>query len=612
MYGCRGPKGPRARCDGLPRRGAHPRGGLGSSVCGQHTGVGAAVTSQGGSVLSALREHSRARLKTTFTAAVAAAAVLARAMPAAADPVQGKYGGHLAGSESTAKLKTPSGKDVTFHTSLFKLETGGKTLLAYCIEANTELDPHAGYGEAGWKDTTLGDRAKYVNWILHHSVPFLSLDQLGTEPAPTLSLSPESVSGEPGKLLGPIEVTTSAKQVDVSLGNAPEGAKLLGPDKKTEVTKAANGDKLWVSVPKGTADGAATVKADVVAKVSPGRVFTGDRKTQTLNLAGSEEVAVHDEVAVNWTHTPTAAPGSESEQVCKPNAGLKVTRTNTGDAPAGPVLRHGARRFVPLAIAGGAERAQQRTRAGHASTRVRASGDGAVMGSASRPCCRAVVLETASLRLRDAVAAVDRGVDGAVLVAVDVHHVDFAVLVQVPPRGVGHAVGVRVDKYGVRPPVVVGVLYGGVDPAVLVAVDGDRVDQAVGVRVGGEPVGVPVVVGVADHGVELAVTVGVVRHVLGVAVAVGVDGDHVGTAVVVGVGDHGLGAVAVVDHGDVVGLAVAVDVDVVAVAHGVPPLVSSCMTLRLGLDLLPVVPASCQRPGPDLCKRRLVWVEKEP
>src|SRR6266545_2467542 len=315
MYGCRGPKGPRARCDGLPRRGAHPRGGLGSSMCGQHTGVGAAVTSQGGSVLSALREHSRARLKTTFTAAVAAAAVLALAMPAAADPVQGKYGGHLAGSESTAKLKTPSGKDVTFHTSLFKLETGGKTLLAYCIEANTELDPHAGYGEAGWKDTTLGDRAKYVNWILHHSVPFLSLDQLGAdaglghapslqdaaagtqaaiwsysdgyklrlgenpadveavykyltsdkntglenEPAPTLSLSPESVSGE--------------------------GAKLLGPDKKTEVTKAANGDKLWVSVPKGTADGAATVKADVVAKVSPGRVFTGDRKTQTLILA---------------------------------------------------------------------------------------------------------------------------------------------------------------------------------------------------------------------------------------------------------------------------------------------------------------------------------------
>jgi len=348
-------------------------------------------------VLSALREHSRARLKTTFTAAVAAAAVLALAMPAAADPVQGKYGGHLAGSESTAKLKTPSGKDVTFHTSLFKLETGGKTLLAYCIEANTELDPHAGYGEAGWKDTTLGDRAKYVNWILHHSVPFLSLDQLGAdaglghapslqdaaagtqaaiwsysdgyklrlgenpadveavykyltsdkntglenEPAPTLSLSPESVSGEPGKLLGPIEVTTSAKQVDVSLGNAPEGAKLLGPDKKTEVTKAANGDKLWVSVPKGTADGAATVKADVVAKVSPGRVFTGDRKTQTLILAGSEEVAVHDEVAVNWTHTPTAAPGSESEQVCKPNAGLKVTLTNTGDAPAEFTVKYG-------------------------------------------------------------------------------------------------------------------------------------------------------------------------------------------------------------------------------------------------------------------------------
>ncbi|MGH3648203.1 MAG: thioester domain-containing protein, partial [Micromonosporaceae bacterium] len=259
--------------------------------------------------------------------------------------------------------------------------------------------------------TNLGDKAKYVNWILHHSVPFLSAEELaeeagldappstpdavagtqaaiwhysdgydlrlgenkpavekiytyltgeantGTEnePAPTLSLTPKSVSGEPGKLLGPIEVTTSTKQVEVALADAPDGAKLLGPDKKTEVTTAGNGDKLWVSVPKDAADGSAKVTADVTTKVSPGRVFISKKKSQKLILADSEKVAVHDEATVNWAHVPTAAPGSSSETVCKPDAGLKVTITNEGDADAEFTVSYGDSTETETVEAGGAK-----------------------------------------------------------------------------------------------------------------------------------------------------------------------------------------------------------------------------------------------------------------
>lgn len=346
-------------------------------------------------MLSALRGVARARL--TFTAAVAAAALVAFAAPANADPVRGTYVGHQSGTESKVKLKKGS-NNRELSTSLLKLKVDGtdEILLTYCIDINTSVRKVA-YAEKGWSETSLGDNAKYVNWILHHSVPYLGAADLATaaglsgtpsmqdavagtqaaiwhysdgydlrvghnkavvqaiyayltgernvgmdnEPAPTLSLSPENAGGEPGDLLGPIEVSTSADSVDVSLTGAPSGAKLLGPDKETEVTTAKNGDKLYVRVPKGTADGSAKVNADVTARVSPGRVFKAEVESQILILADSDQVKVHDETVVSWTHTPKPAPGSSSEEVCEPDAGVKVSLVNEGDAPADFTVSYG-------------------------------------------------------------------------------------------------------------------------------------------------------------------------------------------------------------------------------------------------------------------------------
>ncbi|MGH3716022.1 MAG: thioester domain-containing protein [Micromonosporaceae bacterium] len=343
-------------------------------------------------MLSVLRGSHRA----LSLAAVTAAAMLTLAAPAYADPVHGDYVGHEAGTESKVKLKK-GGENSEQSTSLLRLKVaGGQTLLTYCIDIHTRVQKTR-YDESSWSETQLGDKAKYVNWILHHSVPFVGAEQLakdaglsetpsradavaGTqaaiwhysdgyhlrigdnkpvvediyqyltgdkntgmenEPAPALSLSPEQVTGEPGKLLGPISVTTSAKTVDVALADAPEGAKLLGPDKKTEVTTAKDGDKLWVSIPAGAEDGTAKVTADATSKVSPGRVFIAKMKAQKLILADSEDVKVHDEAELSWAKVPTAAPGSKSETVCKPNAGVKLTITNEGDAPAEFTVTYG-------------------------------------------------------------------------------------------------------------------------------------------------------------------------------------------------------------------------------------------------------------------------------
>ena len=346
-------------------------------------------------MLSVMRGAARARLVATAT--VAAAVALAFAAPANADPVQGTYEGHQPGTQSKVKLKKGS-KERELSTNLLRLKVNGsgEVLLTYCIDINTRVKK-VGYTETGWSETSLGGNAKHVNWILHNSYPFITVDELGkkagldappsvpdavagaqaaiwhysdgydlrlgenkasvekiysyltgsantgleNEPAPALSLSPETVSGEPGKLLGPIEVSTSAEKVNVAASGAPEGSKLLGPDKKTEVSTAKNGDKLWLSVPKDAEDGSAKITADVTAKVSPGRVFKSQEKSQTLILADSDEVAVHDEAVVNWASVPTPAPGSKSEQVCKPDAGVKITLTNQGDADAEFTVTYG-------------------------------------------------------------------------------------------------------------------------------------------------------------------------------------------------------------------------------------------------------------------------------
>ncbi|HEX2419524.1 MAG TPA: thioester domain-containing protein, partial [Micromonosporaceae bacterium] len=129
-------------------------------------------------MLSALREVSRARLTTTFTAAVTAAAVLAFAAPANADPVRGTYIGHQPGTESKVEMKKGS-KNRELSTSLLQLKVDGsdEILLTYCIDINTRVLKVA-YAEKGWGETSLGDNAKHVNWILHHSVPYLSAAEL--------------------------------------------------------------------------------------------------------------------------------------------------------------------------------------------------------------------------------------------------------------------------------------------------------------------------------------------------------------------------------------------------------------------------------------------------
>ena len=344
-------------------------------------------------MLSALRDASRTPFKAAFAAAVAAAAVFAFSAPAVADPVTGEYVGHKEGTQSTVKLKNRG----SISTSLLKLEVDGSddVLLTYCIDINTQVKK-VGYSESDWSEANLGENAKYINWILHHSVPYLSTQELAQEaglsetpslkdavagtqaaiwhysdgvelsddnrkvvkeiydyltsdanaglanqPAPTLALSPENISGEPGSVLGPIEVTTSAAQVEVSLVDAPEGAKLLGPDKQTEVTTAKNGDQLWVSIPADAEEGSAKVGAKVTSKVSPGRVFIAQVKSQKLILADSDEVTVKDQTNVSWAKQPTPAPGSSVATVCEPEAGVKVTLTNDGDAPAEFTVEYG-------------------------------------------------------------------------------------------------------------------------------------------------------------------------------------------------------------------------------------------------------------------------------
>ncbi|MGE7436940.1 MULTISPECIES: Cys-Gln thioester bond-forming surface protein [Kitasatospora] len=270
---------------------------------------------------------------------------------------------------------------------LIELKTGDQTLDTYCIDLHNPTQRGAQYQETGWESSSLAGNkdAGKILWILEHSYPHISADQLakdaniagltedeaaaGTqaaiwyfsdganavpkdgkandlakyliksaqpleEPKPTLSLSPNAVSGKSGALLGPISVTTNGSSVDLSVDADGAKAGLTVTDKNGKaITSAKSGDEIYAKAPGGGAKGTAGIKATTSAQISVGRAFTGvnadNVHSQTLILAGSEAVPATASVKVNWAPTGPI-PAVTSKVDCVQGA-VVVTAANNGD-----------------------------------------------------------------------------------------------------------------------------------------------------------------------------------------------------------------------------------------------------------------------------------------
>lgn len=332
---------------------------------------------------------------------------------------------NVAGKSVTIKYAKDADKTDELDTSLLGLSTdSGRTLHAYCIEVEVWLkDSHM--HEVGWKDYPNADspftknNAK-INWVLQHSYPNVDVKDLadaagadglskkeaiaatqaaiwhysdGTllvekennaaidavydhltgeantgidkEPAPSLKLTPNSVSGEVGDLVGPMTVATSADAVKVE-ATLPKGVEITDADgKRLDTDGIDDGTEIYFKVPADAkpADGNVTVTGD--ADVLTGRVFVSDsydkKPSQSLILANSTPVEVSKKATVTWTPatapttgTTTTAPPTSSEAAPVPTtpSGPGASQTPVANASdEGDLAYTGVSIGVPIGIA---------------------------------------------------------------------------------------------------------------------------------------------------------------------------------------------------------------------------------------------------------------------
>ncbi|MGF1429348.1 Cys-Gln thioester bond-forming surface protein [Kitasatospora sp. LaBMicrA B282] len=290
----------------------------------------------------------------------------------------------------------------------------------YCIDLSMETQPHAKYQETAWSGTSLATNpdAGKINWILQNSYPqvtdlgklaqevgagTLSPDEAaaGTqaaiwhfsdhvkavpvdqgaaslasylidhatdvkEPAPSLTLTPPSVSGKSGALLGPIAIGSTGDSVSASLDSTSSAAGVVLTDKSGNVlsdssgklTKPAkNGDELFVKAPAGANAGKATITASTSAQVQVGRAFTSlgytpENHSQTLILAGTQADTVSATAGASWAPAGPL-PAVTEAVVCSKN-GVVVTVTNNGDQSYTLNLTNEGKAIAPVQVAPGA------------------------------------------------------------------------------------------------------------------------------------------------------------------------------------------------------------------------------------------------------------------
>lgn len=285
--------------------------------------------------------------------------------------------------------------------------TDGRVLFTYCLDAATDLVDDAAYREAGRSEvpTLKGnpDAAK-VDWILGHAYPTVSAEALGKligrklskgaaagatqaaiwrftnhvkavpwdpaaaeladyltahatdagEPAPSLTLSPGTVTGPAGSVIGPIRIGSTGDQVGVSLDPAAVTAGAALTDREGRVLSdadgkltrpAKDGDALFVKAPSDPRQGGATVSAASSVPVRLG-VKLVSAHSQALGLVSGDRIPVTADAKAGWTAgtspSPTADPSGpptgdpSGPPTADPSGSAAPTEPGATTAPGSP------------------------------------------------------------------------------------------------------------------------------------------------------------------------------------------------------------------------------------------------------------------------------------
>ncbi|MFJ8623072.1 Cys-Gln thioester bond-forming surface protein [Kitasatospora sp. NPDC093550] len=282
--------------------------------------------------------------------------------------------GWIVESDYIAHVLEPEGKDDGLPGGLIKVATrDGGTLFAYCLDLRTPVKGGATYREDDWSEvpTLQGNPvAGKINWILQHSYPTVSETALGEltggkltkgaaaggtqaaiwrltnhvravpwdpaaatladylvthaeeaeAPARPLTLAPDAVTGTSGSVLGPIGLTTTGDQAEVSLDPAAVAAGAALTDRDGTVLSdgggkltrpAKNGESLFLKTPAGARPGSATVSATASVPVRAGQALVSP-DSQALALVRGDRIPVTAAAKASWvtgaSPSPTATP----------------------------------------------------------------------------------------------------------------------------------------------------------------------------------------------------------------------------------------------------------------------------------------------------------------
>jgi TQXA domain-containing protein/LPXTG-motif cell wall-anchored protein len=174
---------------------------------------------------------------------------------------------------------------------------------------------------------------------------------IGEAPLPALSIDPTSLAGQTGTRVGPFTVSTNAT-IEQLTKDLPAGVKITDVDGNELTGTIADGAKLYVDVPAGTADGDGTFELTASAKVDTGRLFVGENyakhPTQSLIVAAAVKTTLTASAGASWKAAPvttTTTPPTTTTTTAPP-----TTSTTAAPVPQGGLAETGASVFTPIVI----------------------------------------------------------------------------------------------------------------------------------------------------------------------------------------------------------------------------------------------------------------------
>ncbi len=259
------------------------------------------------------------------------------------------------------------------------LDGSSDILQTYCIDIHTSTWDGVAYTEATWAEGSVANLGK-VTWVLNHGYPaitaaalltavndygpdlagltqnqaaaatqaavwhfsdgsnlenpnlpevvavynYLTLSAVATsEPAPSLSILPATLSGPVGERIGPFTVTTSAASVALSATGG-----IITDAVGTLLATVGNGGTFYITM---AGEGSVTISATATATLSSGRVFitTADSPRQKLIAAKSMTAESVVTVEAQATTTTTTQPPATTTTTTQP----VVTTTSVAVEP---------------------------------------------------------------------------------------------------------------------------------------------------------------------------------------------------------------------------------------------------------------------------------------